>query len=133
MWAQQAYIKAGNTGEEDLFGHTVALSADGNILAAGAYLEDSAAVGINRDDSDNDRIDAGAVYVFVREEGIWRQQAYTKANNTDEGDQFGYSVSLSGDGGTLAVGAPFESGGTTGINQDAANNDMENSGAVYLY
>jgi hypothetical protein len=34
-WSQQAYVKASNTGEDDLFGHSVALSGDGNTLAWG--------------------------------------------------------------------------------------------------
>ena len=36
----------------------------------------------------------------------WTQEAYIKASNTEAVDEFGYSVSLSGD--TLAVGAPLE-------------------------
>ena len=34
---------------------------------------------------------------------------YVKASNTGIADQFGYALSLSADGQTLAVGAPFES------------------------
>ena len=57
---------------------------------------------------------AGAVYVFTRTGATWTQQAYIKASNTGEagtadsfgeGDQFGFSLALSGDGNTLAVGA----------------------------
>src|ERR1041385_6921069 len=61
-WTKQAYIKASNTDAGDLFGQMIALSADGNTLAVGAYLEDSSATGINGNQADNTAMDAGAVY-----------------------------------------------------------------------
>ena len=51
-----------------------------------------------------------------------RQVAYIKASNTEMGDHFGnggtlegHGVALSGDGNTLAVGAPYESSGAKGV------------------
>src|SRR5262249_15149622 len=46
-WTQQAYIKCSNCEGGDGFGASVALSADGNTLGAGAPLEDSSATTIN--------------------------------------------------------------------------------------
>ena len=132
-WSQQAYIKASNTDEEDYFGQSVALSADGNTLAVGAYNEDSAAMGINGDESDNSADGAGAVYLFSRNGSSWSQQAYIKASNTDVRDYFGQSVALSADGGTLAVGAYGENSATTGINGDESDNSASSAGAVYLF
>ena len=66
-WSQQAYIKASNTDAGDFFGTSVALSADGNSLAVGAFGEGSAATGVNgdaSDNSDNSVTDAGAVYLY---------------------------------------------------------------------
>ena len=40
-WAQQAFIKASNTGQNDWFGVRLAVSGDGNTLAAGAQNEDT--------------------------------------------------------------------------------------------
>ena len=57
---------------------------------------------------------SGAAYVFVRSGTTWSQQAYLKASNTEAGDQFGYSVAVSGD--TVVVGAPDEDSSTTGVN-----------------
>ena len=54
--------------------------------------------------------------MFTRNGTTWTQQAYIKASNIDADDNFGYSVSLSGD--TLAVGAPEEDSNATGINGD---------------
>ena len=132
-WSQQAYIKASNTGVEDYFGRNVALSADGNTLAVGAIREDSAATGINGDDSDNSASEAGAVYLFRRSGNSWTQQAYIKASNTEAGDEFGGSVALSTDGNTLAVGAHYEDSAATGINGDDSDNSENTAGAVYLY
>ena len=56
-----------------------------------------------------------------------------KASNTGAGDLFGWSVALSGDGGTLAVGASVEDSAATGIQGDQANNSASAAGAVYLY
>ena len=58
---------------------------------------------------------------------------YVKASNTGTGDYFGFSVALSADGGTLAVGASREDSAATGINGVQSNNDAGISGAVYLY
>lgn len=62
--AIEAYIKASNTGEQDLFGSRVALSGDGKMLAVGAYKESSNAMGINGNQADNSAPGAGAVYVY---------------------------------------------------------------------
>jgi hypothetical protein len=135
-WSQQAYVKASNTGQNDQFGFSVALSADGNTLAVSAPYEDSAATGINGNQADNSIENSGAVYVFTRTGTTWAQQAYIKASNTgerDEGDEFGYSVSLSGDGNTLAVGAIGEDSAATGINGNQADNSANGSGAVYVF
>jgi len=130
-WTQQAYVKASNTGANDEFGYAVALSSNGDTLAVGAPYEDSDATGIGGADNDN-AANSGAVYVFVRSNGAWTQQAYVKASNTGNNDFFGTFAALSSDGGTLAVGAPREDSDATGI--DGANNDnTADSGAVYVF
>jgi hypothetical protein len=132
-WSQQAYIKASNTGAGDSFGYAVSLSADGSTLAVGAFVEDSQATGINGIQADENARNSGAVYIFVRAGNIWTQQAYLKASNTGWSDQFGYAVSLSADGSTLAVGAFLEDSKSTGINAIQADQDAPNSGAVYVF
>jgi hypothetical protein len=67
-WAQQAYIKASNAEAGDYFGSAIDLSADGSILVVGAYAEASSATQINGDEDDNSAPQAGAVYVFTRDE-----------------------------------------------------------------
>ncbi len=132
-WAQEAYIKASNTGSGDEFGRGVSLSDDGDLLAVGAMFENSNALGIDGDQSDDSSNDAGAAYVFSRSGGSWSQIAYLKASNTDEEDRFGTDVSLSGNGDTLAVGATHEQSTFVGINPPPNNNNGVEVGAVYVY
>ncbi len=95
----------------DLFGSSISLSADGKTLAVSAPGEGSAAMGVNGDQDDNTDPRSGAVYVFVHDSERWQQQAYLKASGPDRICCFGgndvsasTSISLSGDGNTLAVG-----------------------------
>jgi hypothetical protein len=132
-WSQQAYIKASNTNAGDDFGGSVALSSDGNTLAVGAPFEASAATGVSGTQSDNTAAKAGAVYVFTRSNATWSQQAYVKASNTNAGDEFGFSLALSGDGNALVVGAPLEASAATGFNGNQADNTATAAGAVYVF
>jgi hypothetical protein len=128
-WSQQAYLKASNTGEEDRFGASVALSGD--TIVVGAPGEASAATGVNGNQSDNSAPDSGAAYVFVRSGTTWSQQAYLKASNTGADDEFGASVALSGD--TIVVRAPGEASAATGMNGDQTDDSAANAGAAYTY
>ncbi len=130
VWAFEAYVKASTTGRGDLFGLSVALSGDGNTLAVGAAFEDGSGTGVNPA-SDERADNSGAVYIY-RRTPAWAFEAYIKASNADAGDQFGWSVALSGDGSTLAVGPFQEDGSGTGINP-ASDETMPNSGAAYTY
>jgi trimeric autotransporter adhesin len=128
QWSQQAYIKASNIRMDGLqrvgdeFGTSIALSRDGSILAVGAKFEAGATAEVSTDFNTEK---AGAVYVFTRSGGTWSQQAYLKAFTIAANDLFGFSIALSGDGSTLAVGAPGEDSAATGTAPDA--------GAVYLF
>ncbi len=128
-WTQQAYLKASNTDYFDFFAYTVSVSGD--TIVAGAFHESSNAVGVNGNQSDNSAPDAGAAYVFVRNGTTWSQQAYLKASNTDAGDAFGWSVSVSGD--TVVVGASVEGSNASGVNGNQSNNSALSSGAAYVF
>lgn len=156
QWVQEAYIKASNTRpkadysvdimgyyvrDPQSFGSSVAVSADGNLVAVGAPGEGSNATGINGDQSDNSAIRSGAVYTYTRSSSgagggsIWAHQAYLKASNTNSlrWKHFGESVVLSSDGSTLAVGAPQESSSATGVNGNQQDQSASGSGAVYVF
>jgi hypothetical protein len=128
-WSQQAYLKVLNIGGDDNFGASLAI--DGDTLAVGAWGEDSNADGVGGDQTNNSIFQSGAVYLFVRANGIWAQQAYLKASNPDEYAYFGHSVALRGD--LLAVGAWGESSNATGLNGNEADRSLSNAGAAYLF
>lgn len=134
VWAPQAYVKPSNAMAVQWFGEALALSFDGSTLAVGAPREASAATGIDGDQSDVSAVGAGAVYVFVRDGGgVWTQQAYVKASNTDAEDEFGTAVALSDDGSTLAVGARYEASVANGVDGDQVSNSLAGAGAAYVF
>ena len=95
-WAQQGKKLTG-TGElgQGQFGHSVALSADGNTALIGGW------------DDDNE---VGAAWVFTRSGSIWAQQG-EKMTVREAGfglSRFGYSVALSADGNTALIGGPAD-------------------------
>ncbi|MEM9492028.1 MAG: FG-GAP repeat protein, partial [Myxococcota bacterium] len=128
-WQQQAYLKASNSEENDLFGTSVSLYGD--TLAVGASEEDSSARGVDGGESDNGVENSGAVYMFHRSGQSWEQRAYLKASNTGVADAFGRSVSLSGD--ALVVGASSEDGSARGIDGNENGDGLSASGAIYVF
>ncbi len=121
-------IKASDVGAGDQFGVSVALSADGKVLAVGAPQDDSAVGGINVV-PDNGRSNSGAVYIFDRVGNAWNQRASIKAELPGQGDFFGGSVAFNADGSVLAVGAYLEDSTPLALDND----DLSNAGAVYLF
>ncbi len=149
-WSVEAYVKALNSGRDDQFGRSVALSADGGTLAVGASQEDSSATGAFHPGdgdyaaavADSGASSAGATYVYGRSStGQWGIEAYVKAPNAGENDLFGWSVALSANGDTLAVGAWEEGSGATGVFHPGddgyatalVDTFSEFAGAVYIY
>ena len=87
VWNQQAKITGEGIATGDLFGYSVAI--DEELVVVGAH-------GANRE--------AGAAFIFVRDNATWRQQAKLEANDSTPGDAFGYSVAIHQQ--TVIVGAP---------------------------
>ncbi|MES2747367.1 MAG: T9SS type A sorting domain-containing protein [Bacteroidota bacterium] len=77
----------------DNTGSSVAVSANGTIIAVGSPLSD-----VNGSNS-------GCVRVYQKIAGAWVQQGAT-INGEAAGNESGYSVSLSADGSLVAIGAP---------------------------
>lgn len=131
VWSRHTSLVATSEGDGDGFGTRVALSADGLTAAVGAQFEDGSALVVNGA-QDNGRLNSGAAHVFVNSAGTWTQQAYIKAFNASEFDEFGHALALSGDGRTLAVGSRDEDGSGQGLGAEQDNSSAR-SGAVYLY
>ena len=132
-WTEQAFIKASSPELQDWFAVNLSVSGDGNTLLVGAPMEDSNARGVNGDEQNNAAIESGAAYLFTRSGTTWTQQAYIKAENADEFDEFGTSIAVSGDGRTLVIGARMEGGGAAGINGNQNDNSAPEAGAVYVW
>ena len=136
-WVQQAYLKpalVGTTQVADGMGASLAL--DGDTLVVGAPTEDStvAAMDGSPTGSPNELTgDSGAVYVFTRTGTVWSQQAFLKPfsiGTTERGDNFGFSVAVSGD--TLVVGAHAEDSASTGVDS-VATETASVAGAAYVF
>ena len=134
-WSQEAYLKASNAEAGDGYGYAVSISGD--TIVVGAYREYSSQSTITNgttSSTDNSYSLSGAAYVYKRSGTIWSQEAYLKASNANSSDQYGQSVSISGD--TLVVGAFLEDSSQTTITNgttSSADNSANNSGAAYVY
>ena len=84
----------------DEFGWSVAISSDGNTIAVGAPVNDG-----NGADSGHVR-----VYDWNSGGGTWDQRG-ADIDGAAAGDKSGYSVSLSDDGNTVAIGSPEHNSG----------------------
>ena len=111
----------------------LAISRDGNTVAVGSHLEDSAAKGVNGDMNDTTAEDSGAVYIYTRSGDSWSPAAYVKPSNTKPAEEFGISVALTADGKMLAVGAFKENSAAKGVNGNQKDVSMVNAGAAYVY
>jgi hypothetical protein len=83
IWNQTAKLSAPDPDSFAYFGFSVGLDAD------------TAIVGATRDDEAGH--DAGAAYIFVRNQFGWAPQAKLIGNNTEAEDNFGYAVDVDGD------------------------------------
>ncbi len=92
-WTHQAKLIASDAEEGNVFGHSVAVSGDGNTIAVGSSSDDH--VGLK----------SGSAYVFVRQGERWIEQAKLLASDAEAVALFGWSVEISGDGNTVVVGA----------------------------
>jgi len=135
VWAQEAYLKAPNAGQNDMFAYELAISGDTVIV--GSSYEDSNQTTVTNGataSSDDSVTDSGAAFVFRRTGTIWAQEAYLKASNTEAGDRFGASLSISGD--AAVISAPRESSGQTTITNGpgaSSDNSQLASGAAYVF
>ena len=120
-WSQEAYLKASNTSIGDHFGEAVSISDDTVVVGA----EDSNAIG----EGSATRPARPMSSCATGRAGA--SEAYLKASNPGTSDEFGSSVSVSGD--TIVVGAPDENSNATGVNGNQNNNLASFSGAAYVF
>jgi hypothetical protein len=106
-WAQQAKLIASDGAAGDYFGSSVSISGDYVVIGA-------------RGDDIGANYDQGSAYVFVRSGTTWTQQAKLTTSDGAAGDQFGNSVSISGD--YVVIGAQSD---------DTVTNSNQGSACVF--
>jgi len=108
-WSQQAKIQAEDADASDGFGTQVCISNDGNTAVSSATADEEAGAG------------AGSAYIFTRSGTTWSQQSKIIGSDIEAGDDFGRGVSISGDGYTVIIGAPYE------------DTNGSSAGSVYIF
>jgi len=111
-WSEQAKLLAGDGAVGDRFARSVAVSGD--TILVGAPWDDH---NLDDGDRDNDKINSGSAYVFVRSGTKWSQQAKLLASDGNTEEEFGISVALDGD--TALVGTY---GDENPVNEENTNN-----------
>ncbi len=104
-WSQQAKLTTSDGANYDWFGGSVSVSGDYAIV--GAYGDDDSG------------LSSGSAYIFKRSGTSWSEQAKLLAADGAEDDQFGWSVSISGD---YAIAGAFKD-----------DDNGTNSGSAYIF
>jgi trimeric autotransporter adhesin len=114
-WLQKAKLSASDGKWNSLFGSSLSVSRNGNLIVIGACQSE---IGKN--------LGQGAVYVFTKPQNGWSgiSQFTAKLTTSDgqAGDSFGQSVAISADGNTIVIGAP-----------NATIKKQAQQGAVYVF
>lgn len=154
----KATLSASNeaSGGAQQFGIAVSLNENGTRLAVSANRDSGVGIGVLCPGcvlagEDTDSHWSGTAYVFDRlpetsetptaEKNRWVRRSIIKASNPGRNDKFGNSLSLSGDGRTLAIGSPFEdrysdtvvSSGEDSRQPETNPDGYSDAGAVYMY
>lgn len=106
-WSQKGSDMNGATGSADQLGASVSLDSSGKTLAVGAPYADA---GFGQYSN------SGYVKIYSWSGTAWVQKGST-INAADSAENCGYSVSLSSDGTTIAIGAAGNAGGGKGRGQ----------------
>ncbi|MGF1770399.1 FG-GAP repeat protein [Enterovibrio makurazakiensis] len=124
-WAQQTLLTSSVPASDPTtgFGFDLDINDDGTVIVIGAWKQTISAT-----------TNAGAAYIFTLSGTTWSNTSVIENPAPTTSDFFASSVSISGDGTVLAIGAYNEdSDGTTITNTLPANDLAPNSGSVYLY
>lgn len=110
-WVQSARLNPYDHGSGDQFGSSVSMNNLGDKVMVGAMTADPGGT-----------TTAGETYVFTLTKGLWNLDAKLIASDKAASDNYGGSVSISGEGGRGVVGANAEDPGNT-----------NNAGCAYVY
>jgi len=105
-WTQEAKLTAADADVSDFFGVSAAIESD--TILVGASLDNWGGL-----------FHGGSAYVFTRSGTAWTQEAKLTASDAGVGDDFGWSVSLSGD--------------TALVSGHLGNDPEPDSGSAYVF
>lgn len=115
-WVQQAKLIPDDSNDDAVFGYSVSISGDYAVV--GAFGDDELGT------------DAGAVYIYKRDNDVWVKQAKLTAPDGNDDDFFGESVSISDD--LLIIGASGDDENGSDIIYDEMIYEIT-AGAAYIY
>lgn len=118
VWNEVQKIVASDRGASDVFGLSLSISGDYAII--GVYADDEDVAGANF------MTTSGSAYIFERNgSGVWNEVQKIVASDRTAYDNFGKSVSISGD--YAIVGAHFEDHDANGANS------ILSAGSAYIF
>ena len=106
-WSHLQKLSSSNTAKQGSFGDSVSISNDGSVISVG-----------DRSYKNNSDVSTGAVILFIKGTTNYTEDRIILASDGAMNDYFGFSQTLSPDGGSLVVGA---------------YGDDQSSGSLYLY
>jgi hypothetical protein len=105
-WEQTAVLEPTDGRGGAWFGNAVAVEGDRLAVSAYRWWDPEICDNFDRDrDGITDGTQRGKVYVYRLEDGQWIGEAELQPENVADGDQFGFSLAMSGN--TIIAGAPF--------------------------
>ena len=119
VYIENSKIVAPDRAENAAFGNSTDISGDYAI--AGAWYDET------DEDGNNNKQSAGSAYIFKRNNvtRIWSFNQKIVAPDREEGDNFGYSVSINNN--QVLVGAPYEDHDKSGYNT------LSSAGSAYFF
>jgi len=135
LWSETAKLTASNAGSQDRFGWAVGVSA--SRVVVGAFHEDSSQTTVTNGSasaSDNNSSNAGAVYVYHRDDGLWTQEAYLKPSKLQAGLGMGKTLAICGDSIVASSGGDNSAQNYITHGETSPNDtDLPDAGAVYVF
>ena len=116
-WQEKQRLQPHDISQADWFGYSVAI--EGNTAVVGAICKSAPG-----------KKHAGAVYIFTREDGKWKETQKLQPAELQKYDWFGNSVSISGK--TIMVAAYYSDANVTN-EQTGAKKPVTGAGCVYVY
>src|SRR5690606_27356758 len=145
-WDEPMLLQPQYVAERYYFAQQLALSADGTVLAVGAYGDCSTALGIaprgelelqaHQSTEITEMCYTGAVYLYQRNspQDSFTLHDYLKSDYRPEDlvELYGHGLAMNASGTVLAVGAIYDSTPTGGITLPPGTGTLRNGGAVCL-